>query len=262
MITVRGVTHRYDKQVVLDDVGLVLPGCCLTSIVGPNGAGKSTLLSVIARLLRPETGSVFVDDLDVATAPADAVARRLAVLRQDNSIAARLTVVDLVRFGRFPHSKGRLGPEDHRIVGEALDYLDLQPLRDRYLDQLSGGQRQRAFIAMVLAQATDYILLDEPLNNLDMKHAASMMAMLRKAADDLGRTIVLVLHDINFASAYSDHIVAMRDGRVVTQGTPRQIMDRDVLREVFDMEISVQEMDGRLFGAYWGTAPVSSGAAT
>ena len=255
MITVHGVTHRYDATVVLDEVGLTLPVGCLTSIVGPNGAGKSTLLSVIARLLEPDSGVVLVDDLDVATAKADAVARRLAVLRQDNSTTARLTVVDLVRFGRFPHCKGRLGPQDHQEVEAALDYLDLQPLRDRYLDQLSGGQRQRAFIAMVLAQATDYILLDEPLNNLDMKHATSMMALLRKAADDLGRTIVLVLHDINFASAYADRIVAMRDGRVVTQGTPDQIMDTDVLRAVFDMDIHIQQVGGHRLALYW-TTPV------
>lgn len=260
MISVRGVTHRYDKQVVLDEVGLTLPVGELTSIVGANGAGKSTLLSVISRLIKPESGSVFIDDLDVATAGDDAIARRLAVLRQDNRISARLTVVDLVRFGRFPYSKGRLTPQDHALVDEALDYLDLQPLRDRFLDQLSGGQRQRAYIAMILAQDTDYILLDEPLNNLDMKHSSSMMTLLRRAADDLGKTIVLVLHDINFASCYSDHIVAMRDGKVVIQGTPAQIMQREVLREVFDMDIHVQDLHGVRLGIFWTTgAPVGPG---
>ena len=152
MIRVRDVTHRYDKQVVLDEVGLTLPVGQLTSIVGANGAGKSTLLSVISRLIRPEQGTVFIDDLDVGTAGADAISKRLAVLRQDNRITARLSVIDLVRFGRFPYSKGRLTPEDHVVVEEALDYLDLQLFRDRYLDQLSGGQRQRAYIAMILAQ--------------------------------------------------------------------------------------------------------------
>jgi iron complex transport system ATP-binding protein len=193
----------------------------------------------------------------VATASDDVVARRLAVLRQENRIAARLTVVDLVRFGRFPYSKGRLSQECHRIVEESLDYLELGELRDRYLDQLSGGQRQRAYIAMVLAQDTDYILLDEPLNNLDMKHASAMMTLLRRAADDLGKTIVLVLHDINFASCFSDNIVAMRDGRVVVQGPPRQIMQREVLREIFDMDIHVQDLQGVRLGIFWTSgAPV------
>ncbi len=260
MISVRKVSHRYDKQVVLDDVGLTLPVGQLTSIVGANGAGKSTLLSVISRLIKPESGSVFIDDLDVQSSSDDAIARRLAVLRQDNRVTARLTVVDLVRFGRFPYSKGRLTPQDHELVDEALDYLDLQPLRDRFLDQLSGGQRQRAYIAMILAQDTDYILLDEPLNNLDMKHSSSMMTLLRRAADDLGKTIVLVLHDINFASCYSDHIVAMRDGRVIIQGTPSDIMQREVLRDVFDMDIHVQDLHGVRLGIFWTTgAPVGPG---
>ena len=250
MIRVRDVTHRYDKQVVLDEVGLTLPVGQLTSIVGANGAGKSTLLSVISRLIRPEQGTVFIDDLDVGTAGADAISKRLAVLRQDNRITARLSVIDLVRFGRFPYSKGRLTPEDHVVVEEALDYLD----------QLSGGQRQRAYIAMILAQDTDYILLDEPLNNLDMKHASSMMTLLRRAADELGKTIVLVLHDINFASCFSDHIVAMRDGKVVVQGTPAEIMQRETLREVFDMDIHVQDLHGMRLGIFWTTgAPVGPG---
>ena len=257
MISIRNVTHRYDKQVVLDEVGLTLPVGQLTSIIGANGAGKSTLLSVVSRLIKPESGTVLIDDLDVQTAGDDAIARRLAVLRQDNRITARLSVVDLVRFGRFPYSKGRLTPEDHQLVDEALDYLDLQPFRDRFLDQLSGGQRQRAYIAMILAQNTDYILLDEPLNNLDMKHSSAMMTLLRRAADELGKTIVLVLHDINFASCFSDHIVAMRDGKVIVQGGPADIMQRDVLREVFDMDIHVQDLHGMRLGIFWTTgAPV------
>ena len=251
MISVHDVTHRYDRQVVLEEVGLTIPRGRLTSIIGPNGAGKSTLLSVVSRLLRPDSGRVMVGDLDVARAADDVVARRLAVLRQDNRVAARLTVVDLVRFGRFPHSKGRLRPEDHVKVEEALDYVELGDLRDRYLDQLSGGQRQRAYIAMVLAQDTEYVLRDEPLNNLDMKHSAAMMTMLRRAADELAKTIVLVLHDINFASCFSDHIVAMREARVVVQGPPAHIMTRDTLREVFDMDIHVQDLHGTRLGIFW-----------
>jgi iron complex transport system ATP-binding protein len=264
VISVQGLTHRYDRTVVLDEVGLTIPVGRLTSIIGPNGAGKSTLLSVVSRLLRPERGQVVVGGLDVATAADDVIARTLAVLRQDNRIAARLSVVDLVRFGRFPYSKGRLRQEDHDKVEEAIAYLELEEYRDRYLDQLSGGQRQRAYIAMVLAQDTDYVLLDEPLNNLDMKHSAAMMTMLRRAADDLGKTIVLVLHDINFASSFSDHIVAMRDGRVLHQGTPQDIMERQVLREVFDMDIHIQDLHGMRLGIFWtpgapvGPAPVMS----
>ena len=251
MISIHGVTHAYGTTRVLDEVGLEIPRGRLTSLVGPNGAGKSTLLSVVARLLRPDEGGVLVGDVDVATAPADLVARRLAVLRQDTAVHARLTVVDLVRLGRFPHSKGRLGPECHEAVERALAYVELDALRDRFLDQLSGGQRQRAFIAMVLAQETEYVLLDEPLNNLDMRHAVAMMRLLRAAADDLGRTIVLVLHDINFASVWSDHLVALRDGAVVAQGPPAVMMDSAVLSDVFGLDMRVTEVEGHRIGLYW-----------
>ncbi|MGO0576793.1 DUF2218 domain-containing protein [Ornithinimicrobium panacihumi] len=251
MIRIDNVTHRYGTTTVLDDVTLELPRGQLTSIIGANGAGKSTLLSVVARLLRPTAGQVHVDDLEVLSARDDEVARRLAVLRQDNHVAARLTVRDLVCFGRFPHSKGRLTPECHAKVDESLRWMELEDLADRYLDQLSGGQRQRAFIAMVLAQDTDYLLLDEPLNNLDMKHSASMMSMVRRAVDELGKTAVIVLHDINFASAYSDHVVAMRDGAVVAAGPPEQIMHRGVLQTVFDMDIHVQDLHGMRLGIFW-----------
>ena len=252
MITVSDVHHSYDGSTpVLDAVDLEIPQGALTSLVGANGAGKSTLLSVVARMLTPDRGHVVVGDLDVLRAPADQVARQLAVLRQDNHVTARLTVIDLVRFGRFPYSKGRLTPECHRIAEQALEWVDLGAFRDRYLDQLSGGQRQRAFLGMVLAQDTEYLLLDEPLNNLDMKHSAHTMALLRRAVDELGKTVVVVLHDINFASAYSDHIVAMRDGAVVAAGPPSQIIRREVLREVFDMDIVVQDLHGMRLGVYW-----------
>src|SRR5690606_20755806 len=181
------------------------------------------------RLMGMDAGTVTVDGLDITRAPSDVLAKRLSILRQDNYMTARLTVRDLVSFGRYPYSKGRLTLEDKRHIDDAIGYLNLVDLADRFLDELSGGQRQRAFVAMVLCQDTDYVLLDEPLNNLDMKHAASMMKLLRRAADELGRTVVLVLHDINFASWYSDFIVAMKHGKVVGQGTVDAMIDQQVL---------------------------------
>ena len=157
----------------------------------------------------------------------------------------------LVGFGRFPHSQGRLTHEDERHISEAIDFLDLTALEGRYLDQLSGGQRQRAYVAMVLAQGTDYVLLDEPLNNLDMQHAVQMMQQLRRAADELGRTVVIVLHDINFAARYSDRILAMKDGVVVEHGTPAEIMQDAVLTRVFDTEVTVIEGPGGPLAVYY-----------
>jgi iron complex transport system ATP-binding protein len=173
------------------------------------------------------------------------------VLRQDNALAARLTVADLVAFGRYPHSKGRLTAVDREPIERAIGFLGLAAYRDRFLDELSGGQRQRAFVAMVLAQDTDAILLDEPLNNLDMRHAVAMMQILRRAADDLGKTVVVVLHDINFAASYCDRIVAMREGAVVRDGTPDEIVTPEALRAIYDMEMQVVRIDERPVCVFW-----------
>ena len=245
MIRVSGAVKAYGATRVVDGVDLELAPGGVTSIIGPNGAGKSTLLSCVARLLELDGGTVTVDGLDVHRTPGDVLARRLSVLRQDNHLTARLTVRDLVGFGRYPWSKGRPTPDDERHVVEALAFLELEAFADRYLDELSGGQRQRAFVAMVLCQGTDYVLLDEPLNNLDLRHAVAMMRLLRRAADELGRTVVVVLHDVNVAAAYSDVVVAMRDGVVVHQGPPSQLMRTDVLRDVYDLDLTVHHLDGR-----------------
>ena len=251
MIEISKVSKAYGDAIVVRDVSLRLPRRGVTSIIGPNGAGKSTLLSMISRLLPMSAGTVTVDGLDVTRTPSDILARRLSILRQDNRVSSRLTVRDLVEFGRYPYSKGRLTTEDRAHAARAIGYLDLEPLADRFLDELSGGQRQRAYVAMVLCQDTDYVLFDEPLNNLDMKHAVGMMKLLRRAADDLGKTIVLVLHDINFASCYSDYLVAMRDGAVVHHGTPAEIMTGPVIRAVYDMDVEIQDVRGHRISNYY-----------
>ena len=251
MIEISKVSKAYGDAIVVRDVSLQLPRRGVTSIIGPNGAGKSTLLSMISRLLPMSAGTVTVDGLDVTQTPSDILAKRLTILRQDNRVSSRLTVRDLVEFGRYPYSKGRLTTEDRAHAARAIGYLDLEPLADRFLDELSGGQRQRAYVAMVLCQDTDYVLFDEPLNNLDMKHAVGMMKLLRRAADDLGKTIVLVLHDINFASCYSDYLVAMRDGAVVYHGTPAEIMTGPVIRAVYDMDVEIQDVRGHRISNYY-----------
>ena len=244
MIIVKGVSAAYDRDLVVDDVSILVPKGGVTALVGPNGAGKSTLLAVMARLMGARAGSVSVDGLDVSRTPSDVLARRLAILKQDNHPGIRLTVRDLVGFGRYPHSRGRLTEADRVHVERALAWLDLDGLGDRFLDELSGGQRQRAFVAMVLAQDTDYILLDEPLNNLDMAHAVSMMQRLRRAADELGRTIVVVLHDLNAAAVYADHMVALADGRVVAAGKTEKLMDAALLSDVFGLPVTVHDVAG------------------
>lgn len=245
MIEAEHLTKRYDRALVVDGVSLSLPAGGVTAIIGPNGAGKSTLLSMIARLLPMDGGRVLVDGLDVTRAKGDELAKRLAILRQENGLSVRLTVRDLVGFGRFPHSKGRMRAADHAKVAEAIAYLDLSDLAERYLDELSGGQRQRAFVAMVLAQDTGTILLDEPLNNLDIRHAVAMMRLIRRAADELGKTIVVVLHDINFASAYADRIVAMCDGKVAHEGPVAAVITEEVVEAVFGLPVMIREIEGQ-----------------
>ncbi|WP_285294016.1 iron ABC transporter ATP-binding protein [Aureimonas altamirensis] len=252
MIETGQVTKAYGDVLVVDGVSLRIPAGGVTAIIGPNGAGKSTFLSMVARLTPMSSGVVTVGGLDVSGTPGDVLAKRLSILRQDNQIAMRLTVRDLVSFGRYPHSKGRLTAADAAKVDEAIGFLNLGDLSERFLDELSGGQRQRAFVAMVLAQDTDYVLLDEPLNNLDMKHAVAMMQLLRNAADKLGKTVVVVLHDINFASCYADHIVAMRDGRLAMQGPPSQLITTEALAKIYDMEIPVEIIGGRRICVYFG----------
>ena len=252
MIVTTDVTKSYGPTCVVDGVSLSLPAGGITSIIGPNGAGKSTLLSMISRLMGMDKGSVTIDGLDVSNTPSDVLARRLSILRQDNQMTARLTVRDLVSFGRYPYSKGRLTPQDKVHIDQAIQYLNLLELSDRFLDELSGGQRQRAFVAMVLCQDTDYVLLDEPLNNLDMKHAMGMMKLLRRAADELGKTVVLVLHDINFASWYSDYIVAMKGGKVAAQGPAGEMIQPEVLSGIYEMEIKVHEIGGQRISVYYG----------
>ncbi|GGA51194.1 iron ABC transporter ATP-binding protein [Pelagibacterium lentulum] len=251
MIVAEGVSKSYGGTLVVDNVSITLPQKGITSIIGPNGAGKSTMLSIVSRLLGMDSGAVTVDGMDVTKTPSDVLAKRLSILRQDNHMSARLTVHDLVSFGRYPYSKGRLTIEDKDHIERALDYLNLTELSGRFLDELSGGQRQRAFVAMVLCQDTDYVLLDEPLNNLDMKHAMSMMKLMQKACRELGKTVVLVLHDINFASWYSDYIIAMRDGKVRRHGTTSQIITPEALKDIYDMDINVHEIGGHRVSLFY-----------
>ncbi|MGX1696465.1 iron ABC transporter ATP-binding protein [Microbacterium keratanolyticum] len=241
MITLAGVRKNYSSEVAIGPVDLVIPENGITALIGPNGAGKSTLLTMIGRLMGLDEGAIEIAGYDVATTSSKDLAKIVSILRQENHFVTRLTVRQLVGFGRFPYTKGRITRTDEEIISRAIDFLDLGPLEGRYLDQLSGGQRQRAYVAMVLAQDTEVVLLDEPLNNLDMKHAVQMMKHLRRAAEELGRTIVIVLHDINFAAHYADHICAMKDGHVVEFGIAEQIMTDEVLTRVFDTEVRVIE---------------------
>lgn len=251
MIETHHLSKKYQDTLVVDGVNLQIAQGGLTAIIGPNGAGKSTLLSMISRLTPMSAGSVEIDGLDVTRTPGPELAKRLAILRQHNESTLRLTVRDLVAFGRFPHSAGRLTTEDQQHINDAIHYLELGEYQHRHLDELSGGQRQRAYVAMVLCQDTDYVLLDEPLNNIDIHHAVGMMQLLRRAADEKGKTIVVVLHDINFASCYADQIIAMRRGKLAYQGTAKEIIRNEVLSDLYEIPMQVHLLDGQRICVYF-----------
>lgn len=251
MIALSNVSKSYGQTLVVDDVSLYIPAGGVTSIIGPNGAGKSTLLGMMSRLSPMSSGTIHVGGLDVTSTDTAELAKHLAILRQDNHLPLRLTVRDIVAFGRYPHTRGRMNHTDKIHIDRAIQYLNLNDLADRFLDELSGGQRQRAFVAMVLSQDTEYVLLDEPLNSLDMKNAVDIMRILRSAANDLKKTIVVVLHDINFASCYSDNIIGMRDGKVLCQGSPDVLIRSDVLKNLYDLDIAVHTIDGQRICIYY-----------
>lgn len=252
MIEIGHVCKFYDDARILDDLTLTIPKGGITSIIGPNGAGKSTLLSMISRLLKIDSGTILVDGLNVAHVKGEDFAKQLSILKQDNTITARLTVHDLVSFGRYPYCKGRPRAEDKQFIDSAIRYLGLEDMENRFLDELSGGQRQRAFVAMIIAQDTDYVLLDEPLNNLDMNHSVNMMKMLRKSTVELGKTIVMVMHDINFASCYSDMIIALKGGKLTHMGTAEEIITHDVLSDIYGFDINVHTINGQRIATYYG----------
>ncbi len=250
-IELRGIEKHYAGRHVLGPIDLAIEPGGVTALIGANGAGKSTMLTIIGRLLEADSGRVEVGGLDVRLAKSKELAKVVSILRQENHFMARLTVEQLVTFGRFPHSAGRITQADRRAIHAAIAFLDLSGFEGRFIDELSGGQRQRAFVAMVLAQDTDYVLLDEPLTGLDMRHAVGMMGQVRAAADALGKTIVLVIHDVNFAAAYADRIVALADGRVIASGTPEEIITPEVLELVFKTPVEVLEHGGKRVAVYY-----------
>jgi iron complex transport system ATP-binding protein len=241
VITLTNVRKEYNSDVAIGPVNLEIPAGGITALVGPNGAGKSTLLTMIGRLLGMDSGDIKVAQYDITTTKSKDLAKILSILRQENHFITKLTVRQLVGFGRFPYSHGRLTKEDEEIISRYIDFLHLTDLEDRYLDQLSGGQRQRAYVAMVLSQETDYVLLDEPLNNLDIAHSVQMMKHLQSAAREFGRTIIVVLHDINFAARYADYICAVKAGQIVEFGTPWEVMRDEILTDIFNTPVQVLE---------------------
>lgn len=250
-MVIQKLTKTYDGKAVVDSVSFEIPKGKVLSLIGPNGAGKSTVMGVLSRLIARDAGLVDFDGRDISKWKSKELSKRLAILTQSNHIQMKLTVRELVAFGRFPYSGGRLTQEDVEIIDQAIAYMQLEEYEDRFIDELSGGQRQRAYIAMVIAQDTEYILFDEPTNNLDIYHATNMMKIVRRLCDELGKTIVLVLHEINYAAFYSDYICAFVDGKIAKFGTVKEVMTKETLSQIYQVDFEIMEISGKPLSIYY-----------
>lgn len=237
----RGVTIGYDEQAVVHDLSLDVIDGSVTAIIGPNGCGKSTLLRSMARLLSPTSGDVLLDGELIRSMGSKEVARRMALLPQTPIAPDGLRVADLVARGRHPHQKWfqQWSPDDEASVDEALAWTDISELKNRSLDRLSGGQRQRAWIAMALAQDTGLLLLDEPTTYLDLAHQIEVLDLVARLNRERGRTVVMVLHDLNLAARYADVIVVMQQGRIVAKGPSTEVFTPELLDDVFGLSADV-----------------------
>lgn len=251
MIEIKNLSKKYRSKYVVKDVSTQFPDGKITCIIGPNGAGKSTLLSMVSRLTQADEGEVFIDGKPINSWDKKELSKTLSILKQENNTNIKLTVYELVSFGRFPYSNGNLTAEDKKYIDDAISYMNLQEFQDKYLDELSGGQRQRAYIAMIIAQNTKYILLDEPLNNLDMKNAVQMMRTFEKMVKDLNKTIIIVMHDINFTSVYSDYILAMKDGKLEHMDRCENIVMKDKLEALYEMEFDITRINDKNICVYF-----------
>lgn len=248
---VKNLRKQYDGKNVVNEVSFDIPRGKVVSFIGPNGAGKSTVMGILSRLIPHDDGHVSFGGKALGDWKSKDLSKQLAILTQSNAIQMKLTVRELVTFGRFPYSGGRTTEEDEAIIDQAIAYMELEDFQDRFIDELSGGQRQRALIAMVIAQDTDYVLLDEPTNNLDIYHATNMMRTVRRLCDELGKTVILVLHEINYAAFYSDYICAFQDGKIAKFGTVEEVMTKDVLSSVYQVDFEIMEIEGKPLSIYY-----------
>ncbi|WP_433666171.1 ABC transporter ATP-binding protein [Nocardia sp. CA-136227] len=242
-LAAESLTLGYGERIIVDGLSVDIEPGLITTVIGPNGCGKSTLLRSLGRLLRPKAGRVLLDGKAIATMKTKDIARVVGMLPQTPVAPEGLTVADLVARGRHPHQSWlrQWSADDETEVLAALEQTGIADLAGRTLDELSGGQRQRAWISMALAQGTDILLLDEPTTYLDLTHALEVLDLVDRLHDDLGRTVVMVLHDLNLAIRYSDRLIVMRDGRIEAQGAPTDIINAELLLDVFNLRAEVLE---------------------
>ena len=248
---IAGINKYYGDKHVVKDVSFTFPKGKVISLIGPNGAGKSTVLNIVTRLIAQESGEVFFNEVELKKWKSKELAKKMAILTQSNHISMKLTVEELVSFGRFPYSGSHLTEEDKVHVRNAIAYMEMEEFTGRFIDELSGGQLQRAYIAMVIAQDTEYVFFDEPTNNLDIYHSSNMMKMVRKLCEDLGKTVILVLHEINFAAVYSDYIAAFKDGALFAFDEVNKVITKENLKDLYRVDFDIQHINGKPISIYY-----------
>lgn len=240
-LSAQALTIGYEGNIIVPELDLEIKEGKITAIIGPNGCGKSTILKTMARLHPAMSGAVYLDGRKIKETPTKEIAKRLAILPQTPEAPDDLSIYDLVSYGRTPYQAGfsRLNQHDREMIDWSLNVTGLADLKHKSLDALSGGQRQRAWIAMAIAQETKLLLLDEPTTYLDLAHQLEVLELLKKLNKEDQRTIVMVIHDLNHASRFADELVAIKAGKLIHQGTPEQVMDKEVLKEVFNIDTAI-----------------------
>jgi iron complex transport system ATP-binding protein len=237
---------RYENFKVFEDISLDIEEGKITTIIGPNGCGKSTLLKTLGRIIKAFKGVVYIEDESISSLHTKEIAKKLTLLPQNPVAPAELKVEELVAYGRFPHSKklGKLTDKDKAIIDWAIDITKISEFRDREIGNLSGGQRQKVWLAMALAQETKIILLDEPTTYLDMAHQLEVLKIVENLNKEQNCTVVMVLHDINHAARFSHNIIAMKNGKIIASGQPKEIITKDILRSVFNIDAKIMDDEG------------------
>ncbi len=244
MIILENINYSIKNTPILKDINLRLDVGQVVALIGPNGAGKSTLFNVMSRIYPLQSGRVRFGDCDISTTNANALSKTLSMLTQENHVQGRLRVQELLLFGRYPYHQGRPTVQDEQKVWQVIEQFELVALADRFLSDLSGGQRQRALVAMSVCQDTPYLLLDEPLNNLDMYHTGQLMRLIRKLAE-AGKTVVIVLHDLNQAAAFCDTIVMLKSGQIIHKGSPSEVITAQNIKALYNTDVQIIDCQGR-----------------
>ena len=250
MLSIKKLNKKYGDKNILNNINLDIPNNKFVSVIGPNGAGKSTLLSAITQLTEYD-GTVIIDGSNIRSYTRKDIAKKISYLKQSNEINIKITVRDLIGFGRYPYSNGNLTEEDNRVIDKVIKYMELEDIQDKYINQISGGEKQRSLIAVSLAQDSKYILLDEPLNNLDIKHSVQIMQILNSIINTTDKTVIAIIHDLNFVSKYSDFIIGIKKGNILFARNKEYVMNTNLLNTLYDYNINIEKIGNQYLCNYF-----------